>query len=82
MKKVGTTGRYGPRYGTRTKKAVAAIEKLQKKKQKCPVCERSALKRVAAGIWLCNKCGAKMSGGAYFPESAATKIVRRSVLGA
>ena len=39
-KKVGTTGRFGPRYGTRAKKIVAAIEKRQRQKQACPYCER------------------------------------------
>jgi large subunit ribosomal protein L37Ae len=69
MSKVGTTGRFGPRYGTRTKKVVAAIEKEQKKRQTCPYCERKSLKRVASGIWHCKKCGKKFSGGAYFPKT-------------
>ena len=46
-KKVGTTGRFGPRYGTRTIKIVTAMEKKTKKKQICPYCERPTLKRVA-----------------------------------
>ena len=69
-KKVGTSGRYGPRYGTRTKKIVAAIEKLQKQTQQCPYCERNALERLAAGIWHCTKCNKKFAGGAYFAKSA------------
>lgn len=69
-KSVGTSGRFGPRYGTRTKKIVAAIEKLQKQKQQCPYCERPALKRLAAGIWHCTKCNKKFAGGAYFAKSA------------
>ena len=68
--KIGTAGKYGPRYGTRTKKIVSAIEKDQKKNQVCPYCERAALKRVAAGIWHCNKCNKKFAGGAYFAKSA------------
>ena len=68
MSKTGTTGRFGPRYGTRTKKVVAAIEKEQKKRQVCPYCERKALKRIAAGIWYCRKCGKKFAGAAYFPS--------------
>ena len=31
-KKVGSTGRFGPRYGTKTKKLVAKIEKRKKVK--------------------------------------------------
>lgn len=68
-KKVGTTGRFGPRYGTRTKKIVAAIEKKQRQKQACPYCERKALKRIAAGIWYCKKCKTKFAGGAYFAKT-------------
>ncbi|MFH1229327.1 MAG: 50S ribosomal protein L37ae [Candidatus Aenigmatarchaeota archaeon] len=66
-KKVGTTGRYGPRYGTKTKKAVANIE--AKKEKVCPYCERSSLKKLAAGIWYCKKCKSKFAGAAYFPKS-------------
>jgi large subunit ribosomal protein L37Ae len=66
-KKVGMTGRYGPRYGTKTKKVVLQIE-LTKTKV-CPYCERPALKRLAAGVWFCKKCKTKFAGGAYVPKS-------------
>ena len=78
-KKVGSTGRFGPRYGTRTKKIVRAIEKKQKARQECPYCERKALKRMATGIWLCKKCGTKFAGGAYTPRSAVFQQVIRGV---
>jgi len=68
-KKVGITGRYGPRYGTKTKKIVLEIEKRREKEKICPYCERLALKRLAAGIWYCRKCKTKFAGGAYFPKS-------------
>lgn len=70
MKKVGSMGRFGPRYGTRTKKVAGAVEKIQKQKQVCPYCERPMLKRIAAGIWSCKKCKVKFAGGAYFPVTA------------
>ncbi len=81
-KKVGTTGRFGPRYGTRTKTIIASIEKMQKKKHECPYCERPALERLSAGIWHCKKCNKKFAGGAYFPMSAtaAEIVVARSVV--
>lgn len=78
-KKVGSTGKYGPRYGVRTKKMVAAIEKKQKQKQTCPKCERKTIKRIAAGIWFCKKCRLKFAGGAYFPESISTQV--KKILG-
>lgn len=69
MSKVGSTGRYGPRYGTKTKKMVLDIERRKQKEKTCPYCERSALKRLAAGVWYCKKCKTKFAGGAYFPKS-------------
>jgi large subunit ribosomal protein L37Ae len=74
-KKVGSTGRYGSRYGTKGKKVIREIEKKQKKKQECPYCERKALKRIAAGIWYCRKCNAKFAGGAYFPRTTVVEKV-------
>ena len=68
-KKVGITGKYGPRYGTKTKKIVLEIEKKEEKSRVCPYCERRTLKRIAAGIWFCKKCKTKFAGGAYFPKS-------------
>jgi large subunit ribosomal protein L37Ae len=68
-KKVGTTGRYGVRYGTKTKKIIGKIEARANKEKNCPYCERNALQRVAAGIWFCKKCKAKFAGAAYFPKS-------------
>ncbi|MBN2203152.1 MAG: 50S ribosomal protein L37ae [Candidatus Aenigmarchaeota archaeon] len=68
-KKVGSTGRYGPRYGTKTKKIIKKMEEKQKTRKTCPYCERDALKRVSAGIWYCKKCKTKFAGAAYFPKS-------------
>ncbi len=67
-KKVGTTGRFGARYGRGVKVAVKKIEEKQRKKYKCPECKKLSLKRVAAGIWECKKCGTKLAGGAYVPS--------------
>lgn len=67
-KKIGSSGRYGPRYGTRTRKIVSEMEKKTKQKQICPYCERPALIRMAAGIWTCKKCKVKFAGGAYYPK--------------
>ena len=64
-KKVGAAGRYGVRYGTKLRKAVTSIERIQRRKQECPSCKKLGIKRVAMGIWECRKCGAKYAGGAY-----------------
>jgi large subunit ribosomal protein L37Ae len=66
-KKVGTTGRFGPRYGSTIRKRVAEIESEQKAYHKCPNCETRTLRRVAAGIWECKKCKMKYAGGAWKP---------------
>jgi large subunit ribosomal protein L37Ae len=64
-KKVGSTGRFGPRYGKRVKSKILAVEKVQKQKHKCPYCHRTSVKRVSVGIWHCKKCDAKFTGKAY-----------------
>jgi large subunit ribosomal protein L37Ae len=68
-KKVGLTGRLGPRYGRRVKVMLKTIEKKQKVLYVCPSCKRKSLKRISAGIWKCKKCNAKFAGGAYSPTT-------------
>jgi large subunit ribosomal protein L37Ae len=68
-KKVGTTGRFGVRYGNKTKKAIAKLEHRMKTESVCPYCEKMSIKRVATGVWYCKKCKAKFAGAAYFPKS-------------
>lgn len=67
-KKVGSAGRFGPRYGKSIRALVAAIEKRQKAKHKCPYCHRFTIKRVSSGIYYCKKCKNKFTGKAYVPE--------------
>ncbi len=67
-RKVGSSGRYGPRYGKRIKKLVSDIEKTQKKRHICPKCKMKYVVREASGIWKCKKCGTKFAGMAYKPE--------------
>ena len=68
-KKVGITGRFGARYGRKAKRSVKIIEENMKKNHVCPKCDRPYVKRQAAGIWKCRKCGAVFTGGAYVPET-------------
>jgi len=67
-KKVSTTGRFGSRYGKRIRELVVAVEKKQRKRQKCPYCKKNAVKRIAKGIWGCKSCKKTFSGGAYYLE--------------
>ena len=66
---VGTTGRFGSRYGKGVKKKVAEIEKVQRQRHICPECAMPYVKRVSSGIWKCRKCGAKFAGASYVPKS-------------
>jgi large subunit ribosomal protein L37Ae len=78
-KKTGSAGRFGPRYGMRTRKKWREIEERQRKPHECPVCSRLSVRRISTGIWECGKCGAKFAGGAYFPITGVAKSVGRVV---
>ena len=64
-KKIGSAGRFGARYGRKLRSKINNVEKVQRKKQKCPYCSRLAAKRLAMGIFECKKCNAKFTGKAY-----------------
>jgi len=72
QKVFGSVKRFGPRYGRTTRHKLAAIEKDQKKAQKCPYCKKNQAKRLAMGLYKCGKCGAKFTGGAYFVQTKET----------
>lgn len=78
-KKVGITGRFGPRYGRKAKRAVKKIEEEMKKKHICPQCDRPGVKRESRGIWKCRKCGATFTGGAYIPVTPMGKTAARTI---
>lgn len=79
MKKVGSTGRFGPRYGAKLRRRVLDIEKKRNEPHRCPACATRALKREAAGLWTCNKCGLLFAGGAYVPYTDAGKAAKRAI---
>ncbi len=65
VEKLGSAKRFGARYGSKPKHKFAKIEKEQRKKHKCPYCNKIQVKRVAMGIWHCRKCNSKFTGKAY-----------------
>ena len=71
---LGSVKRFGARYGRKPKLQFSKIEAEQRKKHKCPYCNKISVKRVSVGIWHCNKCDAKFTGKAY---SVTKKIVVR-----
>lgn len=76
--KAGSAKRFGTRYGKTTKDKFGKFEALQRKKYECPKCSREAVRRVSAGIWQCQKCGAKFASKAYTvskQQAIQTKIL-------
>ena len=79
-KKVGSTGRFGARYGAKLRRRVLDIEKRQHAPHRCPACAtRASLKRQAAGLWKCKKCDLVFAGGAYVPYTDAGKAAKRAI---
>jgi len=76
-KKVGSSGRFGARYGVRIRKRIADVEMLSKGRHECPKCMAVALGRTSSGIWVCRHCGAKIASSSYAPTPPAA--VRREV---
>jgi large subunit ribosomal protein L37Ae len=70
-KKVGSSGRFGPRYGGVMRKTVATIEKVQKAAHPCSSCGSVSVYRDGTAIWSCKKCGFTFAGGAYAPSTGA-----------
>lgn len=68
-RKVGSTGRFGPRYGLNVRRRTRAVEEQQFKKHACPQCLTGRLKRVSTAVWRCRKCDHKFAGGAYVPST-------------
>jgi large subunit ribosomal protein L37Ae len=66
-KKVGSTGRFGPRYGVSVRRRVGSVEKKQKQKHECPSCSKINVKRVSTGIFKCSSCDYQFASGAYYP---------------
>jgi len=68
LKKTKSAGRFGARYGRAVKVRLTKIEDKQKKKQKCPYCNKLGVKRLSKGIWKCSKCNKKFASDTYYLE--------------
>ena len=65
-KKTRSAGRFGARYGRSVRDKLVGVESKQRKKQKCPFCERVGAKRLSKGIWKCSKCDKKFAHNTYY----------------
>ncbi len=79
-KKVGSTGRFGPRYGAKLRRRVLDVERRRHEPHRCPSCAtKGSLKRIAAGVWKCRKCDLVFAGGAYVPFTDAGRAAARAI---
>ena len=72
-KKVGMTGKYGPRYGVKIRKQIKSVSRHMAKPQRCPECQADSVKRVASGIWKCRHCNLKFAASAYSVRTRSYK---------
>ena len=70
LKKSKSAGRFGARYGKKIKAKLVKVEEKQRKKQKCPFCEKLGVKKLSKGIWQCTrkKCSKKFASNTYYLE--------------
>jgi large subunit ribosomal protein L37Ae len=78
-KKVKSTGRFSSRYGVGIRKRVLKVEENQQNLDACPFCGFKKIKRKAAGLFVCTKCGATFTGGAYATETLGGKSIKKIV---
>ena len=78
----GSSKRFGVRYGRRLRLKYEAVETEQKTKYQCPYCHKSAVKRMAVGIWQCPKCAAVFTGRAYnvAKQPSTEQILEKEIL--
>ncbi len=72
-KKTKSAGRFGARYGKTVKERLIKVEEKQRKRQKCPFCNKLGVKRLSRGIWECPKCDKKFASDVYYLDNKETK---------
>jgi len=71
---VGSSGRFGARYGYTLRRKVALIEAKMRARRRCPRCYTLVkLRRLSIGVWQCPKCGYTFAGGAWLPRTELGK---------
>jgi large subunit ribosomal protein L37Ae len=78
-KKLGPAARFGPRYGFTIRRKVRDIEIIQRAKHVCPYCGKRAVKRESNAVWKCKRCGARFTGGAYYPQTEIGKKILKTI---
>jgi len=68
LKKSKSAGRFGARYGKTVRTRLIKVESKQRKKQNCPYCKKSGVKRMSKGIWYCKKCDKKFASDTFYLE--------------
>jgi len=58
--------KFGVRYGKKIRDRYDSAK--SKNVYECPNCTKMSLRRLASGIWKCEKCGLKLAGKAYKPR--------------
>jgi ribosomal protein L37AE/L43A len=65
---MGSSKRFGARYGNRIRKNVDEAEK-----------EDDSYERIAAGIWKHKETGEVVTGGAYEPDTGAEQLLQKAL---
>ena len=68
---------FSVRYGVSLRKRFLSVSADKRKRYKCDLCDKVAVKRVMNGIWRCRHCNATFAGGAYTFKTTAGETVSR-----
>ena len=66
--KVGSSGRFGTRYGVTVRYRERSIHDLMKPRTACTRCQHKSVSRKKSGIWFCKRCSYTFAAGAYTPQ--------------
>ena len=64
-RKTKTTTQFGAKFGSSVRKKYTKAVTNLRQKRNCPECNSIKFKRIAIGIWACDKCEYKVADSAY-----------------